>query len=103
MRERTRKASPLAAAAQAYRAADYAPVDGVARPIERERIINVAAQQAFDTEPGKIVLSWLESITGPLPRGIDDATIRERNAQAWLVSIIKTRMEHGRLGLPRSE
>jgi hypothetical protein len=93
-----KRVSEMHAAARAY-----PPPDGVVRPAERQREINAAFAAAFDGAAGKLVLETLQGITAPLPRGYDDATVRERNAMAWLVSVIETRIEHGRHGLPRPE
>lgn len=85
------------------RASGYQPPDGVMRPIDRERELNLAFLAVAQTDAGQAMLAALRAMCVPLPRGYDDATVRERNAMAWMVSVIEQRIEHGRHGRPAVE
>lgn len=82
----------------------YKAPDGVVgRPQDIERKINEAAAIIFKDDLGQFFIEYLESITlnfvhGP---GVETNSLIHLEGQRYLVSVIKNRINHGKLKLPK--
>lgn len=80
---------------------DVIGADGIARPVEVERELNLAFARVFGGEGQKIV-DYLRSITVLNIQGprVSDDELRHLEGQRFLVAIIERRIENGRSGKP---
>lgn len=71
-------------------------VDGIQRPLEKDREISQNIASLFGTETGKAVLKYLRSITIEMVNGPNVTTeeLRHLEGQRYLVGLIESRINH---------
>lgn len=71
-------------------------VDGIQRPLEKDREISQNIASLFETETGKAVLKYLRSITIEMVNGPNVTTeeLRHLEGQRYLVGLIESRINH---------
>lgn len=71
-------------------------VDGIQRPLEKDREISENFATLFGTPTGKAVLKYLRSITIEMVNGPNVTTeeLRHIEGQRYLVGLIESRINH---------
>jgi hypothetical protein len=71
-------------------------VDGIQRPLQRDREISLNVAEVFGKPSGKAVLQYLRSITIEMVNGPNVSTeeLRHLEGQRYIVGLIESRINH---------
>jgi hypothetical protein len=71
-------------------------VDGIQRPLQRDKEISLNVAEIFRTPTGNAVLKYLRSITIEMVNGphVSTEELRHLEGQRYIVGLIESRMNH---------
>tara|TARA_R110001632_G_scaffold228418_4_gene363587 strand:- start:234 stop:500 length:267 start_codon:yes stop_codon:yes gene_type:complete len=71
-------------------------VDGIQRPLQRDREISLNVAEVFGSPSGKQVLKYLRSITIEMVNGphVSTEELRHLEGQRYIVGLVESRINH---------